>query len=86
MRVLLVGVGGVGGLIGAHLIRSGAQTAMLARGAHLDAIRARGLTVSSPKGEMLLPLLYTVSQSEPEYRRASPLSTHLQDRTIHIHA
>lgn len=48
MRVAIVGAGGVGGYFGARLARSGQDVAVLARGAHLDAIRAHGLQVRSP--------------------------------------
>ena len=64
MRIAIYGVGGVGGLIGAHLIRSGAPVAFIARGPHLDAIQSRGLTVSSPKGEMLVTA--EIATSDPK--------------------
>ena len=54
LRFVIYGVGGVGGLFGALLARNGLDTAFIARGAHLDVIRRQGLTVSSPKGEMLV--------------------------------
>lgn len=47
MRVLVVGAGGVGGYFGARLARAGTSVAVLARGAHLDAIRREGLRVRS---------------------------------------
>lgn len=47
MRVLVVGAGGVGGYFGAKLARAGTSVTMLARGAHLDAIRRDGLRVRS---------------------------------------
>ena len=50
MRVVIVGAGGVGGLLGGLLGRSGAEVALLARGAHLEAIRRDGLRVESPLG------------------------------------
>jgi 2-dehydropantoate 2-reductase len=47
MRVLVVGAGGVGGYFGAKLARAGTSVTMLARGAHLEAIRRDGLRVRS---------------------------------------
>ena len=47
MRIVVVGAGGVGGYFGARLARSGADVTFVARGAHLAAIRERGLTVTS---------------------------------------
>ena len=48
MRVAVMGAGGLGGVIGAFLARAGEDVAFVARGAHLEAIRERGLTVESP--------------------------------------
>ena len=54
MRIAIFGVGGVGGYIGAQLVRAGSHVSFIARGAHLDCILEKGLTVSSPNGEMLV--------------------------------
>jgi 2-dehydropantoate 2-reductase len=48
MRIAVLGAGGVGGCFGGALARAGHAVAFLARGPHLDAIRARGLEVRSP--------------------------------------
>ena len=48
----VIGVGGVGGYFGARLIQAGANTALIARGAHLRAVRERGLEVRSPLGDV----------------------------------
>src|SRR5262245_33245566 len=45
MRVLVIGVGAVGGWLAGVLARGGAEVSLLARGATLDAIRAGGLTI-----------------------------------------
>src|ERR1044071_1196985 len=45
MRICVYGAGAVGGLIAARLARSGHEVSVLARGAHLEAIRAHGLRV-----------------------------------------
>lgn len=42
-----MGSGGVGGYFGAKLARAGEDVAFVARGAHLEAIRAHGLTIKS---------------------------------------
>ncbi|HEV2438898.1 MAG TPA: 2-dehydropantoate 2-reductase [bacterium] len=47
MRVAVIGAGGTGGYFGGLLARAGHDVTFVARGAHLDAIRARGLTVNS---------------------------------------
>ena len=45
MRIAIVGAGGIGACFGAMLAEAGHEVALVARGAHLDAIRAKGLTV-----------------------------------------
>jgi 2-dehydropantoate 2-reductase len=48
LRIAVLGAGGVGGTYGGLLARAGYPVALLARGAHLAAIRARGLEVRTP--------------------------------------
>ena len=47
MNVLVMGAGGVGGYFGALLARAGHSLTVIARGPHLDAVRANGLRVES---------------------------------------
>jgi 2-dehydropantoate 2-reductase len=54
MRIAVFGTGGVGAYFGARLAEAGAEVAFIARGAHLDAIRATGLRVDSVLGDMLV--------------------------------
>ena len=51
MRIAILGAGGVGGYYGGLLARSGQEVALIARGAHLSAIRERGLRVESVHGD-----------------------------------
>lgn len=51
MRIVVIGAGGVGGVFGGELARAGHDVTMFARGAHLDALRQRGVTVRAPDGE-----------------------------------
>ena len=51
MHIAVVGAGAVGGYYGARLARSGERVSLIARGAHLRAIRERGLLVWSPLGD-----------------------------------
>ena len=55
MKIAIYGAGGLGGYYGARLACAGNDVAFVARGAHLEAIRERGLRVSSPLGDMHLP-------------------------------
>src|SRR5437016_3283 len=59
LRVAILGAGGVGGYYGGILARAGHEVEMLARGAHLDALRARGLEVHTPEGSFNVPVRAT---------------------------
>jgi 2-dehydropantoate 2-reductase len=50
MRVAIVGAGAIGGFIAAALSHAGISVGVVARGAHLDAIRRNGLHVSGDLG------------------------------------
>ena len=55
MKIAIFGTGGVGGYFGGRLAASGADVTFVARGAHLEALRTRGLRVVSPKGDFHVP-------------------------------
>ena len=48
MRFVVLGAGGIGATIGGRLHQSGHDVALIARGAHGEALRVRGLTLASP--------------------------------------
>jgi 2-dehydropantoate 2-reductase len=54
MRIAIAGSGGVGGYFGGRLAAAGSDVTFLARGAHLEALRTRGLRIDSPKGNVHL--------------------------------
>ena len=54
MRIAVIGAGGVGGAFGAALANAGADVTFVARGAHLAAMRATGLRVEGPRGDVHL--------------------------------
>jgi len=49
-RVCIVGAGSIGGFVGARLASSGAEVTLVARGAHLAALRRDGLTLIERDG------------------------------------
>lgn len=51
VRVAVLGAGAIGAYVGAALCRAGADVHLVARGAHLDAIRRDGVRVDSPRGD-----------------------------------
>ena len=55
MRILIAGAGAVGGFFGGLLARAGHDVVFLARGANLETLRSRGLTVESVDGDFTVP-------------------------------
>ena len=51
MRIAVVGAGGVGGAFGAALAKAGADVTFIARGAHLAAMKSKGLRIEGGRGE-----------------------------------
>ena len=51
MKIAIFGAGGIGSYLGASLSKHGADVTLICRGAHLAAIRQRGLRVIDAKGE-----------------------------------
>ena len=54
MRIAIMGTGGVGGYYGGLLSQQGQEVIFIARGAHLQAMRAQGLHVKSVHGDFLV--------------------------------
>ncbi len=51
MRFAVLGAGAIGAYVGAALARGGADVTLIARGAHLLAMRQNGVRVLSPRGD-----------------------------------
>jgi 2-dehydropantoate 2-reductase len=54
LRIAIMGSGGVGGYVGGRLAAAGQDVTFIARGAHLAAIRERGLALRSALGDVLI--------------------------------
>jgi len=64
MRIVMIGAGAMGSSIGAWLASAGADVVLYdVDSAHVEAIREGGLTVTTPSGEMRLPLRATTDTS-----------------------
>ncbi|WP_088890066.1 2-dehydropantoate 2-reductase [Leptolyngbya ohadii] len=50
MKICIVGAGAIGGYMGAKLALAGEEVTLIARGAHLEAIKTNGLILRSPDG------------------------------------
>jgi 2-dehydropantoate 2-reductase len=66
MKVCIVGAGAIGGYLGVKLVQAGAEVTLIARGAHLAAIQARGLKLVWANGssEVVQPALATSEISQ----------------------
>jgi 2-dehydropantoate 2-reductase len=54
VRIAVMGAGGVGGYFGARLAQAGSEVVFIARGRHLEAMRAKGLALKGPLGHAQL--------------------------------
>ena len=63
MRIAILGSGGVGGYFGGRLAAAGDEVTFVARGAHLAAMRERGLRLLSPNGDLHLPRVHATDDA-----------------------
>ncbi len=68
MRYVIYGAGAIGGSLGAKLFAAGRDVVLICRGAHLDAVRDRGLTLRTPDGEATHRIPAAGHPSEIEWR------------------
>jgi len=64
MRVAVMGAGAVGGYFGARLAASGHEVSFIARGRHLETMRAEGLKVNSVHGDLHIRSLFASEPTE----------------------
>src|SRR5437879_10902520 len=58
MKIAMMGSGGVGGFFGGRLAHAGYDVSFIARGAHLAAMRERGLVIESDvHGDIRIPTI-----------------------------
>jgi 2-dehydropantoate 2-reductase len=53
MKICIYGAGAVGGLVAGRLAQAGHEVSVVARGAHLTAIRENGLRIRTPDGNVI---------------------------------
>jgi 2-dehydropantoate 2-reductase len=56
LKILVLGAGGVGGYFGGHLAHGGADVTFLVRPARREQIRRDGLRITSPLGDLTMPV------------------------------
>ena len=52
MKICIVGAGAIGGYLGVKLIKAGLDVSLVARGAHLEAMKKKGLTIIENEKEI----------------------------------
>lgn len=68
MRVIIYGLGAIGGCVGALLMRSGVEVIAIARGAMLQAVQAEGLRMKAPDLDITVALPSVSHPSEIDWR------------------
>jgi 2-dehydropantoate 2-reductase len=68
MRFVVFGAGAIGGVVGARLHQSGHEVALIARGAHYEAIRDRGLTFETPAEQVVQEVAVVDSPGGVDWR------------------
>src|SRR5271166_4495363 len=68
MRYIILGAGAIGGAIGGRLHESGRNVVLVARGAHYEALRDRGLELRDPERTVTLqvPVADSPAAAMPE--------------------
>jgi 2-dehydropantoate 2-reductase len=81
MRYVVIGAGAIGGTIGVRLAEAGRDVVLVARGAHLDALRESGLTLDEPgrSRTLRLPAAGGVDEIEWQEGDVALLCTKTQD-------
>jgi len=62
MKVCVVGAGAIGGMMAARLAQSGHELSVIARGAHLEAIRSNGLKYIEKDEELVITDLFATAE------------------------
>lgn len=89
MRYVIIGAGAIGGTIGGRLFHAGHDVLLVARGAHLRAMREDGLTLRTPDGTLRLAVPVADSAAADVPLRADDvlvLATKTQDTAAALEA
>jgi 2-dehydropantoate 2-reductase len=64
MKIAVMGAGGVGGYFGGRLAQAGHDVSFVARGRHLEALKAKGLRLKSPLGDATIKVNASAQPAE----------------------
>src|ERR1035437_9329122 len=67
MRFIIYGAGGIGGVVGGHLARTGHDVIMVGRQGHVDAINRNGLRLVTPTGTYNVKLAAVTSLEKVKF-------------------
>lgn len=79
MKIQVLGAGGIGGGLGGLLHRAGHDVTLIARGAHLDALRRQGLLLRTPRWQERLRIPVAERVSGPGLVLLAVKSQHTAD-------
>jgi 2-dehydropantoate 2-reductase len=68
MRIIVFGLGAVGGVLAAALTHAGHEVVAIGRGAMFEAVRATGLRLRSPEIDRVVPVQTVASPAEIDWR------------------
>lgn len=68
VRFVVYGAGAVGGSLGALLARAGHEVVLIARGAHLEALRDNGITLQTPDAQERMAISAAGGPDEVDWR------------------
>ena len=68
MEYVVLGAGAIGGVVGGRLLQAGCGVSVIARGAHLEMLQARGLRIESPVKTETVPLRAVGDAREIDWR------------------
>jgi 2-dehydropantoate 2-reductase len=68
VRFVVYGAGAIGGAIGGRLLQAGHEVVLIARGAHLEALRDRGLRLVDPDNDVTLPVAAVGDPADIDWR------------------
>ncbi len=67
MRIIIYGAGGIGGVIGGHLSRTGTDVVLIGRTGHVTAINEHGLRLVTPTGTHIVRLPAVTSPNQIDF-------------------
>ena len=68
MKILIYGVGGIGGFLGSKLIEETINLTFMARGKRYDFLKKNGLILKSSQGNSSKKKIHVINKIDPDYK------------------